>query len=76
MTYRCQYKPCIHGNSLQEQLIVSGEEVCCSKCGNKNRFHKDCFVKHNHEKHNGKAILQPCGASLDNFKPHLLIHKY
>lgn len=72
MPYGCQYDFCLHGSSLQGKLITSGEEVCCSKCGNKIRFHEDCFEKHNQEKHNGKAIQKPCGASLDNFKGSVL----
>lgn len=48
MTYICD-KFCTHEN----RIIADGDCVHCSIC--EKPFHKDCFKKHNENKHNGKA---------------------
>jgi len=55
MPYLCSYAFCEHTN----KLIPLDNAVACSKCGNKKHFHRDCFDKHNNEKHSGKAIQKP-----------------
>lgn len=50
----CAYDFCEHG-----KMKKIDEPVACSKCGRKRVFHKDCFDKHNEDKHNGKAKLKP-----------------
>lgn len=52
MPYICNYKFCEH-----DKLIGKGQAIGCSKC--EKPFHKDCFEKHNKDKHNGKAVGRP-----------------
>ena len=60
MPYLCSYDFCGHAKGgLRGKEIAEGEAVACSKCGMKKPFHKDCFQKHNQEKHSGKAIAKP-----------------
>ena len=49
MPYLCEYDNCGH----REKEIPEGDAVVCFKCNKK--FHKDCFEKHNNEKHKGAA---------------------
>lgn len=50
--YICDYRFCEKGRNIKD--INDG--VFCSNC--EKPFHKDCFEKHNPEKHNGKAIVK------------------
>ena len=49
MPYICNDKFCVH----ESRIVAEGEDVHCSIC--ENPFHKDCFDKHNKNKHKGKA---------------------
>lgn len=57
MPFGCRYEFC----EEEQRMIPANESVACSICGNKKdsyAFHKNCFEKHNQEKHSGKAIMK------------------
>lgn len=57
MPFWCSYEFC----EEKQHMIPANEVGACSICGNKKgsyAFHKDCFEKHNQERHGGKAIMK------------------